>query len=94
MNYIQHVKKELSQYIHVEPELLDLYALLVCVRGVYVTWEDVHDAWSIWRTNTRPEHKSIIPFDDLAEDVQKMDAEYAEAIKATARMVNPRNITF
>ena len=93
-NYIEKVRADLAKRIDVEPALLDLYTLLVFTRGTYVTWEDVHDAWAIWRNATQPTHQSIVPFDDLSKRVQAMDQEYADAIKATAREINPRNITF
>jgi len=93
-NYIQRVRENLKKHIDVEPELFDLYVLLVFTRGHQTTWEDVHDAWSIWQNNSNPEHKSIVPFDVLSEEVQKMDEEYADAIKLTAEIINPRDITF
>ena len=94
MNYIQEVRRVLSEKIDVDSDLLSLYALLVFTRGAHVTWEDVHDAWSIWKDRTNPEHKSIVPFDELSDEVKKMDQEYANAIKMTAIEVNPRNINF
>ena len=93
-NYIEQVREDLAKRIDVEPALLDLYALLAIVRGTQTTWEDVHDAWAVWRNQTQPDHQSIVPFEDLSKRVQAMDQEYAEAIKETAREINPRNITF
>ncbi len=84
-NYIQEVKGELALHMNVEDDLLDLYALLVLVRGEKCTLEDVHDAWSIWRNRTLPSHQSIIPFYDLSVPVQEMDREYARAIIKTAK---------
>lgn len=94
MNYIQKVKEALAERISVEDDLLSLYALLVFTRGIYTTWEDVHDAWAIWKNTTDPLHRSIIPFDELSDEVKQMDAEYAQVIKATAILINPRDITF
>ena len=93
-NYIEEVTEELATRIDVKKELLDLYALLVITRGVWTTLEDVHDAWAIWRTSSSREHKSIRPFESLSEEVQELDREYAEAIKATAMKINPRKIGF
>ena len=93
-NYIEQVRADLAKRIDVEPALLDLYTLLAIVQGAHVTLEDVHDAWAVWRDNSDPKHKSIIPFDELTEEVQKMDSEYAEAIRETAHAINPRNINF
>jgi len=93
-NYIEQVRANLAKRIDVEPALLDLYTLLAIVRGTQTTYEDVHDAWSVWRNQTMPTHQSIVPFEELSKRVQSMDREYAEAIKETAREINPRNITF
>lgn len=65
-------------------ELLRLYALLALVRGADVTNEDVHDAWSVWTAASRPEHRSLVPFAELAPDVQELDTKYAEAIRSVA----------
>lgn len=93
-NYIEQVRADLAKRIDVEPALLDLYTLLAIVRGAQTTWEDVHDAWSVWANQTQPNHQSIVPFDELSKRVQEMDKEYADAIKATASEINPRNIQF
>ena len=85
MNYIQQTKNLLSTKINVENELLDLYVLLVFTTGKNTTWENVHDAWSVWRTNTFAEHKSIIRFSELTPEIQEMDKEYTDAIIETAR---------
>lgn len=94
MNYIEEVKQDLQKKIDVSEDLLDLYTLLVLTRGVQTTWEDVHDAWSVWKNNYSQHHPSLIPFDELTETIQKMDKEYADAIKETAKAVNPRKISF
>lgn len=85
-NYIQEVREELSvRIVDIDDELLDLYALLVLVRGEKCTLEDVHDAWSVWKNKTDEKHRSLIPFKELTPSVQAMDAEYALAIRKTAR---------
>ncbi|MEK6819535.1 MAG: hypothetical protein AABY10_06415 [Nanoarchaeota archaeon] len=80
-NYIEKLRSKLSEAIDVEPDLLDLYTLLVCVKGEECSLEDVHDAWAIWKNKTTPNHKSLIPFFELTSEVQEMDREYAEAIR-------------
>lgn len=60
--------------------LLRIYALLCLTRALNVTKKDVHDAWSAWRADTNPTHKSLVPFEDLAEDVQALDEPYRLAI--------------
>lgn len=65
-------------------ELLDLYALLVLVRGMLCTLPDVHEAWAVWTLRERPDHRSLIPFDDLTPEVQALDGVYRDAIVAAA----------
>ncbi len=67
-----------------EPELTRYYLLLMMVKGSDVTNKDVHDAWAVWRNETRPDHKSIVEFDDLSEPVQAMDTPFRDAIRETA----------
>jgi hypothetical protein len=67
-----------------DPALLDLYLLLALIKGDKVTLADVHDAWAIWRSRTRADHPSIVPFGNLSTDVQALDQPYADAIAATA----------
>ena len=85
MNYIQKVRQRLDEVGDIgDSDLLDLYTLLVFTKGVDVTWKDVHDAWAIWRNNSNPEHKSIIPYEELSLEVQMLDKEYADAIEKVA----------
>lgn len=85
MNYIQEIMEALRAEFPGKPDdLLELYALLVLVRGAAVEYEDVHDAWSIWQNRTRPDHKSLIPFDNLTPEVQELDAKYADGIRKIA----------
>lgn len=69
-----------SKLSECDRELIRLYALLACVRGENTTLEDVHDAWALWRIQSRPDHPSAIPFDQLSVEVQEYDRPYAEAI--------------
>jgi hypothetical protein len=64
-----------------EARLLHIYALLVLTVGPRVTAEHVHDAWSAWRCETRPDHPSLIPFEKLTPEVQKLDDPYVDAIR-------------
>ncbi len=86
MNYIQKAQKELAKKIKVDKELLDLYTLLFFVKGKDCTLENIHDAWSVWKNNSAPDHKSLVPFDELSEEVQdldkKYDKKYMEVIKS------------
>ena len=87
MNYIEKIKEELAKKIDVENDLLDLYTLLVFVKGKDTTLQNIHDAWAIWRNNTKPDHKSIVHFSELTPEIQEMDREYTEAIKETAEFL-------
>lgn len=69
------------------PELADLYTVLVLTLGPLVTLADVHDAWAIWRSRTKPEHKDLVPFDQLSAGTQEWDRPYVVAIAAAARVV-------
>ena len=84
MNYIQKARQKLASKTDVPEELLNLYTLLVFVKGANCTLEDVHDAWSIWQNKTFPKHKSLIPFKELSAKVKEYDREYAEAIQEVA----------
>ena len=84
MNYIQDVKAKLRMYIRVEPELFELYSLLVLTTGEKTSWQDVHDAWSVWKSRKDPIHRSVIPYELLSPEVRLMDKEYADAIRRVA----------
>lgn len=64
-----------------DKRLYRIYALLAKTNLGVVSLEDVHDAWAVWRMETRPDHPSIVPFDELAPDVQELDRKYADAIR-------------
>jgi hypothetical protein len=68
-----------------EDGLVDLYTLLVLRRGETATREDVHDAWSVWRSREQPEHCSVRPFDELSAEVQASDDPYVQAIHQAAQ---------
>jgi hypothetical protein len=63
--------------------LLRIYALLALTTGGDTTSENVHDAWSAWRAGTMPDHKSLIPFEQLDKATQDMDNDYRDAILVT-----------
>lgn len=70
-----------------EERLIDLYALLVLTTGEETTLEDVHEAWGVWRSRAAPDHKSLVPFEELAYEVRENDRPYAEAIRAAAKTI-------
>lgn len=91
MTYIQDAIAAVNAELpDLDPELARLYALLALTTGQTTTWEDVHHAWAVWADRTRPDHRSILPFDELAESTQELDAPYAEGIhRAVRRIANP-----
>lgn len=85
MSYIDDVKAALQMRLSdCDDELLDLYTLLCLAVGEDTTSEQVHDAWAVWRARTRPDHPSIVEFDELTEAVQRMDDKYRDAIVEVA----------
>jgi hypothetical protein len=68
-------------------EMMSLYAYLALTSGAQTTNEEVHDAWSYWMLvyQKDPDHKSLIPFDELDEAKQNMDTEYRDAIRNAAK---------
>jgi hypothetical protein len=81
MTYIDEARDRLSTELPgLDYPLLDLYTLLVLTRGESATLEDVHDAWSVWRTRTQPDRRSIVPFKELTPEVQELDRKYLQAI--------------
>jgi hypothetical protein len=93
MTYVEDARKALLAAYPDEVEsaederLIDLYTLLLLSRGQQTTLEDIHDAWVVWRSRTRADHPSIVPFAELERRVQDMDRPYAEAVHAAARAV-------
>lgn len=84
-NYIEKARKVLATKIEVEPDLLDLYVLIVFLKGSSATLRDIHEAWAVWKNKTKPDHKSLIPFEQLSKEVQDLDMEYTQAIQETAQ---------
>ncbi len=64
--------------------LFRIYAVLALARGAEVTIEDVHDAWAAWECDRKPQSPSIVPFDRLRPEVQRMDEPFVEAIRQVA----------
>jgi hypothetical protein len=58
-----------------------LYAMLGSSKGRDVTARDVHDAWRVWMLlRGQGDHKSMVPFDELTEEIQRADIPFMEAI--------------
>lgn len=84
MNYIDEVKAELAEHIDVGTGLMNVYALLVLVKGEDCTNEDVHDAWAVNVNVGFPEHRSLKPYRELSKETQDKDSKYTLAIRRTA----------
>ena len=69
-----------------DQRLYRIYAVLCLSKGTDTTLKDVHDAWSAWRAHTMPEHRSIIPFEELTPETQALDAPYRDAIHQAAQV--------
>lgn len=64
------------------------YAVLCLVVGENVTNEDVHDAWAAYEiVHGNAKHKSLIPFNELTEEVQALDEPYRDAITKRAYLM-------
>ncbi len=88
-NYIDEIKKELADRVKIGKGLQNVYALLVLVKGTDVTLADVHDAWAVninqhWDFEQFGNHRSLVPFDQLSEEVQEKDQKYVDAIREVA----------
>ncbi len=67
-----------------EKRLLRMYALLAYSVGKLTTVQDVHDAWSAWQCDQKPDHWYIVPFEELPKDVQEKDRSWMNAIRRVA----------
>jgi hypothetical protein len=87
-NYVRVVMEELQKDLRINDRfLLRMYTLLVFTTGVETTLEDAHDAWALWRDETRPDHRFLVPFDQLTKEVQELDRKYADSIRRVAKLL-------
>ncbi len=95
MNYIQKIEKALDDILKMRftdyVGLLEVYTLLVFTVGVDCTNEHIHNAWSIWQSKTEPNHKALIPFNELTEEVQDLDSKYRDAVIKVSKQSLPTN---
>lgn len=87
MNYIDKLATSIGNHCGMsmgtqrERQLLRLYAVVALVlREEGICNEDVHDAWSAWRLDDKPDHPAIVPFDQLTPEVQELDTKFRDAI--------------
>ena len=95
MNYIEALAAEIKDEVpnHLLPEgdsdsLFLVYAVLALAKGTEVTTKDVHDAWAAWMTAQNPNHPSVRPYGELAEDVRDEDEPFANAIRKVAEQLD------
>jgi hypothetical protein len=91
VSYISQIASEIAAELPQEllpdehaDELMLLYAVLATSVGTAVTSEQVHDAWVAWMTYRGENHRSMVPFDQLSQDVQREDEPFAQAIRRVA----------
>jgi hypothetical protein len=94
MNYIDEIAVQIAQALddpsppQADMALYRIYALLALTTGIHTTLENVHDAWSAWEACLVPDHRSIVPFDQLTTEVQELDRKYANAIRMVAALLS------
>lgn len=67
------------------PALSQLYTLLVLTKGELTTLADVHNAWAVARNVERPDHKDLVPFEELSAEIAEWDQPFVDAIRTAAR---------
>ena len=92
MNYAQEIQNKLEEILKMKGSdyegLLKFYAQLVLTVGTTCTQKDIHDAWSMWQNETMPEHKSLIPFEQLSNEVKQLDEPYRKAVIKVAKEIH------
>ena len=68
-------------------DLFRLYAVLLKAKGTSVSQSDVHDAWSAWMYEKDPDHKSLVPYDELSDEVKQEDLAFTQAICRAAGLL-------
>lgn len=68
-----------------DDDLITLYALLVLTLGDGATMVDIHDAWALWRKKDMPNHSALIPYEELAPEIQELDRPYMDAVRRVAQ---------
>lgn len=92
--YIDTIIEKIQKETNIKSkDTLQMYALLVLVKGTNITLSDVHDAWSVamnFRGYNPPkyyghEHTSIVPFNELSKECQEKDRKYLNALIKIAK---------
>lgn len=92
MTYLEQVAIEIEQEArpHAAPDaemrgLFLAYAVLALAKAETTTAPDVHDAWAARMLDRGREHPSLVPYEELATDVQGQDEPFVAAIRRVAR---------
>ena len=91
-NYMTRIRaivdEELTASGHdCDPVLVNYYTMLVLAVPGEITLEHVHDAWAMWRIDTRPDHQDLVPFRNLSDETAAYDIPFRDALmKAKARI--------
>ncbi len=92
MNYIDELARAIRARVDLSilprsdvDRLFRIYAVLALAKGSQVTASDVPNAWASWECDRRPEHPAIVPFEQLPEEVRRLDEPFVEAIHAAVR---------
>lgn len=85
MNYVERLRAKIAEQMPEHTLLVDFYTLIGLIFGSAVTEEDVHHAWAVWRNQSLPSHKDLVPFEDLSAEVQASDTKYVEIIRKAVK---------
>lgn len=68
-------------------DLLLRYAALLRAKGASITNSDIHDAWSAWMSGRDRKHVSLLPYDDLPQEIQHEDQVFTAAVRRAAEQL-------
>ncbi|MFF7447427.1 MULTISPECIES: hypothetical protein [unclassified Streptomyces] len=98
MNYLESVANRILSQIpsallpQVNGEsLCNLYASLVFTKGVDATASDVHDMWVTWQVEQDAHHPDLVPYDQLASDVQQRYSPVVLIIREEGKAISSSN---
>ncbi len=89
--YLDDIAQEIAKHLPQDrlpsgdsTALLRSYAALLLAKGSTVSDADVHDAWSAWMADRESNHRSLVKYEELSEDVRAEDRVFTKAIRAAA----------
>ena len=94
MNYLDDlaaaIRSEVAPALIPKEDTTGLFrmdALLVRAKDTAVSGSDVHDAWTVWALQAKPDHSAIHPFEALDAGTQAKDEPNVDALQRVARAV-------